>query len=89
MLMVKPSIHFFALTFAILKIGAIMICIDPGMGLKNTKKCLAESDPDAFIGIPKAHLARYLFRWPRCKKYIVVDDKNCDLKLKDGFKFKY
>lgn len=62
-LMVTPSIAFFTLTFALFKAGIIPILVDPGMGIKNLKKCFQEAQPDAFIGIPKAHLARCLFAW--------------------------
>ena len=31
------------------------VLIDPGMGVKNLGACLAEAEPEAFIGIPKAH----------------------------------
>lgn len=62
-LMVTPSIDFFALTFALFKAGIIPILVDPGMGVKNLKQCFSESAPDAFIGIPKAHIARALFSW--------------------------
>lgn len=62
-LMVTPSLDFFALTFALFKIGAVPVMIDPGMGIKNLGKCLREAEPEAFIGVPKAHLARCLFRW--------------------------
>ncbi|HEX9778705.1 MAG TPA: fatty acid CoA ligase family protein [Geopsychrobacteraceae bacterium] len=62
-LMVKPGLEFFALTFALFKVGAVPVLIDPGMGVKNLKTCLAEAQPEAFIGIPKAHLARLLFGW--------------------------
>ncbi|NRA37987.1 MAG: AMP-binding protein, partial [Planctomycetes bacterium] len=73
-LMVKPSIEFFTLTFALLKIGAVMVCIDPGIGLKNLRTCIAESDAEAFIGISKAHYARKILRWksPSLKKFFVV-----------------
>ncbi|MFW7378760.1 MAG: fatty acid CoA ligase family protein [Oligoflexus sp.] len=64
-LMVPPSLDFFALTFAIFKTGAVPVFIDPGLGLKRMKRCLAEAAPEAFIGIPKAHLARLLFAWGR------------------------
>ncbi|MFT4689533.1 MAG: acyl-CoA synthetase (AMP-forming)/AMP-acid ligase II [Limisphaerales bacterium] len=64
-LMVTPSLDFFALTFALFKIGAVPVMIDPGMGIKNLGKCLGEAEPEAFIGIPKAHIARCLFRWAR------------------------
>jgi acyl-CoA synthetase (AMP-forming)/AMP-acid ligase II len=64
-LMVKPSLDFFALTFALFKAGAVVVLIDPGMGVKNLGICLKEAEPEAFIGIPKAHLARLLFGWGR------------------------
>jgi acyl-CoA synthetase (AMP-forming)/AMP-acid ligase II len=64
-LMVTPSREFFALTFALFKLGAVIVLIDPGMGTKNLGVCLAEAEPEAFVGIPKAHLARLLFGWGR------------------------
>ncbi|MFT6926773.1 MAG: acyl-CoA synthetase (AMP-forming)/AMP-acid ligase II [Psychromonas sp.] len=62
-LMVKPGLDFFALTFALFKAGIVPVLIDPGMGIKNLKQCIAEVNPDAFIGIPKAHIARRLLGW--------------------------
>jgi len=62
-LMVTPSIEFFSLTFGLFKAGIIPILVDPGMGIKNLKQCFEESQPDAFIGIPKAHIARRLLGW--------------------------
>ncbi|WP_057831503.1 olefin beta-lactone synthetase [Colwellia sp. TT2012] len=75
-LMVTPSIEFFALTFALFKAGIIPILVDPGMGIKNLKQCFAESAPDVFIGIPKAHLARMLFGWGKAsvKKLLTVTE---------------
>src|SRR5947209_897281 len=40
-LMVKPSLEFFALTFALFKAGAVPVLVDPGMGIRNLKQCLA------------------------------------------------
>jgi len=73
-LMVTPSLDFFALTFALFKIGAAPVLVDPGMGVKNLGKCLAEAEPEAFIGIPKAHLARLLLGWGRAtiKRLVTV-----------------
>jgi acyl-CoA synthetase (AMP-forming)/AMP-acid ligase II len=62
-LMVTPSIDFFALTFALFKAGIVPILVDPGMGVKNLNQCFIEAEPDVFIGIPKAHIARKLFGW--------------------------
>src|SRR5262245_14878190 len=44
-LMVTPSLDFFALTFALFKVGAVPVLIDPGMGVRNLGKCLAEAKP--------------------------------------------
>lgn len=73
-LMVTPSLDFFALTFALFKAGVIPILVDPGMGIKNLKQCFAEAEPDAFIGIPKAHIARCLFGWgkPSVRRLLTV-----------------
>lgn len=64
-LMVKPSIEFFALTFALFKIGAVLVLVDPGVGINNLTGCLNEAEPEAFIALTKAHLARCLFGWGR------------------------
>jgi len=73
-LMVPPSLEFFALTFALFKAGVVPVFIDPGMGLKNIGKCLIEAEPEAFIGITKAHVARRLFGWGRrtLKRFVTV-----------------
>ena len=52
MLMVKPSIDFIALAFALFRIGAPVILIDPGMGYKNLLRCSAGVKPDYLVGIP-------------------------------------
>jgi acyl-CoA synthetase (AMP-forming)/AMP-acid ligase II len=64
-LMVPPSLDFFALTFALFKLGAVPVLIDPGIGVRNLGKCLAEAEPEAFIGIQKAQAARILLGWAR------------------------
>jgi acyl-CoA synthetase (AMP-forming)/AMP-acid ligase II len=64
-LMVQPGLEFFALTFALFKVGAVPVMVDPGMGIKNLGQCLAEAEPEAFIGIPKAHAARVLLGWAK------------------------
>ena len=63
--MVPPSLEFFALFFALFKAGAIPILIDPGIGIKPLKICLAEARPAVFLGITKAHIARLLLGWGR------------------------
>lgn len=62
-LMVPPSFEFFALCFAFLQCGIAPVLIDPGIGIKNLKKCIGEAEPIGFIGIAKAHAARVLLGW--------------------------
>ena len=64
-LMVPPSLDFFSLTFAMLKVGAIPVIVDPGMGIRNLGQCLGEAEPEAFIGVPKAQAARVLLGWAK------------------------
>lgn len=63
--MVPPSLEFFALFFAMFKAGTVPVLIDPGIGLKPLKTCLAEAAPEAFIGITRAQLARMVLGWAR------------------------
>jgi olefin beta-lactone synthetase len=63
-LMVKPGIEFFILTFSLFKVGAVPVVVDPGMGIRRMLGCLKQSMPEAFIGIPKAHALRIF-----CPKY--------------------
>jgi acyl-CoA synthetase (AMP-forming)/AMP-acid ligase II len=63
-MMVPPNLAFFPLVFAVFKVGAVLVMIDPGAGRKALLTCLEEIEPEAFIGVPKAHLARLLFPAP-------------------------
>ena len=63
--MTPPSLDFYALTFALFKAGAVVVLIDPGMGLKRLGVCLREVEPEAFIGVPEVHLARTVLGWGR------------------------
>lgn len=71
-LMVPPGLDFFCLTFALFKAGAVPVLIDPGIGIGNLGGCLAHAQPEAFIGIPKAHAARALLGWARASIRINV-----------------
>jgi len=62
-LMVRPSLEFFALVFAVFKAGAVPVMVDPGMGRRNLGVCLDQAEPEAFIGVSIAHAARALLGW--------------------------
>ncbi|NTV64864.1 MAG: AMP-binding protein [Oscillochloris sp.] len=62
LLLVPAGLPLISLTFALFKVGAVPIMIDPAMGRRNLAQCIEECAPDAMIGIPAAHLARQIFR---------------------------
>lgn len=62
LLMVKPSLEFFGLTFALFRLGAIPVLIDPAMGRTNVLGAISEVEPEAFIAIARGQVARLLFR---------------------------
>ena len=62
-LMVPPSLPFFALTFGMFKAGVVPVVLDPAMGRERLSACIARSEPVGFIGIPKAHIARRALGW--------------------------
>ncbi len=63
-LMVPPSMEFVCLAFALFRLDAVVILIDPGMGYKNLLRCIGSVKPDVLIGIPKAQIFSRLFRAP-------------------------
>ncbi len=64
-LCVRPGLDFFDITFAFFKMGAVPVLIDPGIGLRNFGRCLADAMPEAFIGLPIAHALRRILGWAR------------------------
>jgi acyl-CoA synthetase (AMP-forming)/AMP-acid ligase II len=76
-LMVPQGLDFFTLCFACLQSGIIPVLIDPGIGTRYLKKCIDESEPSGFIGIPKAHVARIVLGWGKktIKKKITIGRK--------------
>lgn len=71
-LMVPPSVEFVALSFALMRAGAVPVLIDPGIGRAALKSCLAEAAPEAFIGIPKAQVARLAEGWAKATLKTIV-----------------
>ena len=63
-LLVSAGPEFFIICFALFRIGAIPVMIDPGMGVRAMAKALAGSGATAFIGVPRSHVLRFLY--PRC-----------------------
>ena len=70
--MVRPSPEFFLLMFALFKAGAVPVLVDPGIDRRALRQCLDEAQPQAFVGIPLAQLARLLLGWAKSARRIVT-----------------
>ena len=58
---VRPGFDFVPSIFALFRLGAVPVFIDPGMKLKNILACLREVQPEAMAGIPVAHVLSRVF----------------------------
>jgi acyl-CoA synthetase (AMP-forming)/AMP-acid ligase II len=61
LLFVRPGLKFPAITFALFKMGAIPILIDPGMGKKNLLAAISQSSPDAMIAESVVYLLKHFY----------------------------
>ena len=71
-LLVPPTEDFFALAFALLRLRAVPVLVDPGIGRDKVRGCLAEARPEAFVGSAKAHLARRVLGWAPSARVLVT-----------------
>jgi acyl-CoA synthetase (AMP-forming)/AMP-acid ligase II len=62
LLMVKPGLPLIAAAFALFRMGAVPVIIDPGMGLKAFLSCVERTQPRAVLGIPLAQVISRVFR---------------------------
>ena len=58
--LVKPSIEFLTLTYAVFNVGATPVFVDPGVGMENLTKCINDARATAVIASPKAVLLKIL-----------------------------
>jgi len=58
LLMVRPGIEFIGLTFALFRIGAVPVLIDPGMGPVRLLKCIQQVEPHAMVAVPLVHIIK-------------------------------
>jgi olefin beta-lactone synthetase len=73
-LLVRPGIDFVSLVFALFRLGAVQVLIDPGMGLRNVIHALAEVQPDGFISAAAVQTVRFVLqrRFPKARFNVVV-----------------
>lgn len=61
LVLVRPGLPLIGLTFALFRLGAVPVVIDPGMGLGAFLACVRRTRPEALVGIPLGVLIRRLF----------------------------
>ncbi len=63
-LLVPPGLDLTAVLYACWRIGAVVVIVDAGLGVKGIGRALQSASPVALIGIPKALAAAAAMRWP-------------------------
>lgn len=58
LVMIKPGLEFTSVVFALLKLGALPVMVDAGMGIGNMLRCIGQVAPEAMIGLPQARMLR-------------------------------
>jgi olefin beta-lactone synthetase len=64
LLLFKPGVELITVVFALVKMGAVPVIIDPGMGTRAFLQCVRETEPTALIGLPLVHALRRLVPGP-------------------------
>ncbi|MEK9772806.1 MAG: fatty acid CoA ligase family protein [Opitutae bacterium] len=54
LLFVNPGPHLIIWAFALFRVGAIPVVIDPGMGIKSFLSCIRRTRPEAMVGVSRA-----------------------------------
>ncbi|WP_299165650.1 alpha/beta fold hydrolase [uncultured Arthrobacter sp.] len=63
-LMVPPGIDLTILIYACLRLGAVIVVADAGLGARGLSRAVRGTVPDFLIGIERALVAGRLFGWP-------------------------
>jgi len=58
---ITDGIEFVTVVYALQRLGAVPVLIDPGMGVPNMRACIREQKMRALIGVKKAHVLRLVF----------------------------
>jgi acyl-CoA synthetase (AMP-forming)/AMP-acid ligase II len=62
LLLDKPDMRLAIIVFALFRVGAIPIVMDPAMGFQRLLACIKNVAPDALIALPIVHFIRLFFR---------------------------
>ena len=56
--LMRPDLEFYAAWFGLMKIGAVPVVLDPGMGPRKLLQCISRAGCKAVFGIPPVHVIR-------------------------------
>ena len=64
LMLMKPSLDFYAVLFGLFKCGAVPVLLDPGMGIPNLLKCIERNQPRVVVAMSLVHAVRTFVRRP-------------------------
>jgi len=64
LMLVKPSLDFYAVLFGLFKVGAIPVLLDPGMGMSPLLACIERTRPRVVVAMSLVHAVRMFRRRP-------------------------
>lgn len=62
LVLVRPGLPLVAVVFALFRVAAVPVVIDPGMGRRRFLDCVRATRPVAIVGVPEALLLSRIFR---------------------------
>jgi acyl-CoA synthetase (AMP-forming)/AMP-acid ligase II len=64
LLLLKPSLDFYAVIFGLFKAGAVPVLLDPGMGVRALLDCIQRTAPQAMVAVSLVHAIATFARRP-------------------------
>lgn len=62
LMLFRPSVDFFAVSFAVFKLGAAPVLLDPAMGLSRLRTCIEQANARVLVGLPIVQVLRAVSR---------------------------
>ncbi len=72
LMLMKPSLDFYAVLFGLFKVGAVPVLLDPGMGMKNLLICIERTQPRVVVAMSLVHAVRCFMRKPFASAEVLV-----------------
>ncbi|MGC5616538.1 alpha/beta fold hydrolase [Georgenia sp. Z1491] len=63
-LLITPGVELTTALFACLRLGAVVVLADQGLGLRGMSRALRGADPSVVVGIERGLVGARLLRWP-------------------------